>query len=184
MAPQQTPNEATLYEAALSYLARYATTELRLRQVLERRIDRWRRSVEDSETADSVAVAARSAIAGVIARVVALGVVSDTEFAQSRARAMARSGRSSRAVAANLAARGVNAETARAAIEANETSELDAAVMLTRKRRIGAFRDGDPGDRNRELGVMARAGYPRDVAIRALEMDRETAEALIADLRR
>ena len=41
------PTEVSLREAALSHLARYATTRAGLIRVLDRRIDRWARAQEE-----------------------------------------------------------------------------------------------------------------------------------------
>jgi len=59
---------------------------------------------------------------------------------------------------------------------------LVSALILARKRRIGPFRIA-AADHNRELGVLARAGFPRDVAMRALAMPAEEAEAAIREAR-
>ena len=69
-------------------------------------------------------------------------------------------------------------EQARAALPDSEDAEHVSALILARKRRIGPFRKGEP-DRNKELGVLARAGFPRDVALRALATEPEAAEEAI-----
>ena len=69
----------------------------------------------------------------------------------------------------------------------DEQSELGAALVLARKRRIGPFRLGEAPDvagRRRELGVLARAGFPQSVARQALAMDTDQAETLVNQLRR
>jgi regulatory protein len=109
---------------------------------------------------------------------VELGLLNDAAFAESRARGLALSGRSQRAIAARLMAKGIDPARARAALPEGEETELVSALILARKRRIGPFRTAEP-DRNRELGVLARAGFPRDVALRALEMEPEAAEEAI-----
>jgi regulatory protein len=172
------PDEASLREAALNYVARYATTEAGLRLVLHRRIDRWAREATDRDTAQELAAAAKAVVAGVVGRMVELGLLNDAAFAESRARGLALSGRSQRAIAARLMAKGIDAEQIRAVLPEGEEAELAAALILARKRRIGPFRTAEP-DRNRELGVLARAGFPRDVALRALEMEPEAAEEAI-----
>ncbi len=188
--PPKTPDPATLYEAALSHLARYAATEAGLRRVLERRIDRWARAAatpDDVEFIATQAEAARSAVAGVVARLVAAGAVSDTVFAQNRARSLVRAGRSRRAVAAQLAAKGVDPALARAAVPEDEATELAAALALARRRRIGPFRSGPEPDlagRRRELAMLARAGFPQSIAVRALGTEPEAAESMVAALRR
>ncbi len=181
------PNDAALHEAGLTYLARYASTEAGLARALGRAVDRWaRRAVADGGESDTVtaqAAQARAAVRAVVARLAAAGAVSDAAFAASRTRSLVRGGRSRRAVAAHLAAKGVDAETARVALVAEEIGELAAALVLARRRRIGPFRVGD-GDRLRELAMLARAGFSQGVASEALRMSREDAEEVVTRVRR
>lgn len=185
-----TPTAATLqlHEAALRYLARFAATEAGLRAVLERRIDRWARAVETGDRDDLAAKveAFKREAREIAARLVASGLVNDAEYAQSRAAGLMRSGRSSRAVAARLAAKGIGAELARAALPDDPDSELGAALVLARKRRIGPFRRGEAPDlagRRREMAMLARAGFPQPIAAQALAMELEEAEERIAAFR-
>lgn len=168
------PTEATLHAAALSYLARYGTTRAGLIRVLDRRVDRWARAAE----ADPEVVAvARAAVRVVADRLVQAGAVDDAAFAASRARGLSRAGRSHRAIEAHLRARGVDAEIARDAVADDPDRELAAALAFARRRRIGPFRreELEPDAALRELGMMARAGYGRDVANTALRMDADEA---------
>ncbi|HEY6431353.1 MAG TPA: RecX family transcriptional regulator [Acetobacteraceae bacterium] len=183
--PIPPPDEASLREAALAYLARYSATEAGLRRVLNRRVDRWARSLEGDEAAPTVE-AARDVVRAVVARLVAAGVVDNAAFAEARTRSLVRAGRSRRAVAAHLAAKGVDAATARAVLPSDDATELAAAIALTARRRIGAFRAAaaDDAARRRELGMMARAGFPQPIAVRALGMDRDAAEAILHRLRK
>jgi regulatory protein len=185
------PDAATLHDAALHYLARYAATEAGLRRVLERRVDRWSRlAMAEGGEADHVAGQAddaRRAIRGVVAGLAAAGAVNDAAFAESRARTLIRAGRSRRSVAAHLAAKGVDADAARSILAADTGSELASALTLARRRRIGPFRAGAPPDQaglRRELAILARAGFPQSVARQALAMASEEAEALVHQLRR
>lgn len=184
------PDAAALRDAALDYLARYAATEAGVRRVLERRVDRWARRASmdaDTETVAAQAAAARATVRDVVARLVAAGAVNDAAYAESRARSLTRAGRSRRATAAHLAAKGVDAETARSVLPEDAGTELAAALVLARKRRIGPFRRGaapDDAARRRELGVLARAGFAQDVARRALAMDADQAETLVNEFRR
>lgn len=184
------PDEAGLREAALAHLARYATTEARLRQVLGRRLERWARAAGAQLGADEIAAAlgpARAAVPRVVAALAAAGALSDADFAATRSRALRRAGRSRRAIAAHLAAKGVPAEMARAAVPEDAAGELAAALLLARRRRLGPFRAGlppaDPAAARRERAVLARAGFAEGVARRALACDRAEAEVLIAGLR-
>ena len=186
------PDQAALHEAALRHLARYSATEAGLRRVLERRIDRWARAAAETHDPDDIArhlADARAAAKAEAAKLVAAGLVDDAAYAAARARGLARAGRSRRAIAAHLAVRGVSRETAAGALP-EEGGELAAAVALTRRRRIGAFRQSgaedaapDPVRHRREQAMLARAGFSQSVAREALRMDRDAAEALIVAAR-
>jgi regulatory protein len=185
------PEAATLHDAALDYLARYAATEAGLLRVLERLVDRWARlAVAEAGTEDDVAgqaSEARRIVREVVRRLMAAGVVNDRTFAESRSRTLIRAGRSRLAVAAHLAAKGVDAEVSRSVLAANETNEIAAALALARRRRIGPFRMGGPPDQaalQHELAILARAGFPQSVAREALAMASDEAEALVIQLRR
>ncbi len=184
------PDAAALHDAALDYLARYAATEASLRRVLERRIDRWARraaTLGDADTITTQAAAARALVQDIVGHLVGAGAVNDAAFAESRARSLVRAGRSHRAVVAHLTAKGVTGEAARAALPDAAETELAAALVLARRRRIGPFRAGgvpDAAGRRRELAVLARAGFPQDIARRVLAMDFDAAEALVIALRR
>ncbi len=175
------PDRAALHEAALRHLARFAATEAGLVRVLDRRIARWARAAG----ADAEAAAPAKAAARDVARALAgSGVVDDAAFAAARARSLTRAGRSRRAVSAHLAAKGVAPELARQSLPDPE-QEVAAALAYASRRRLGPFRREDAGDevRRRELGSLARAGFPQGVAERALEMDPAEAQALVARLK-
>ena len=180
-------DSAALHDAALAHLARYAATESGLRRVLLRRVERWSAAQPDAEAAAPAVQAARQAIDAVIARLVELGALSDAGFAETRARSLVRSGRSRRAVQASLVAKGVAVDLARDAAGDDAAAELAAALVLVRKRRLGSYAvvgEADPrAARQKALGVLARAGFGRDTAERALDMEREEAEERIRALR-
>lgn len=180
------PTAASLREAALRYLARHAATEASLRQVLIRRVDRWARAQPDPDAAAEAIAAARQAIGAVTARLVELGAVNDATFASTRGIGLLRSGVSRRGVAARMAAKGIDPSDAMAALPDDADSELAAALVLTRKRRLGPFsatETDDPETRRRAFGILARAGFPSDIARQALAMARDEAEARIFALR-
>jgi len=184
------PSEARLREAALAHLARFAATEAALRRVLERRVDRWARAAEaEGQPREAIAAAAaraRVAAAEVARAMVAAGAVDDAAFAESRARRLMRAGRSRRAVAAHLAAKGVDAGTSAAAIPEGEEAELDAAIAYCRRRRIGPFARAaeDVQARRKALAALARAGFAHAVARRALAMAPDAAEERLLAARR
>lgn len=184
------PTPARLREAALLHLARFAATEAGLRRVLERRVDRWARAAEAEgqprEHTAAAAAAARAAAAEVAAAMVQAGAVDDAAFAESRARRLARTGRSRRAIAAHLATKGVDAGTAAAALPEGEEAELDAALAFCRRRRVGPFARAaeDAEARRRAMAALARGGFAHGIARRALSMDPAEAEDRLLAARR
>jgi regulatory protein len=177
--PIPPPTEASLHDAALRHLARYATTVAGLVRVLDRRIDRWAR--EASPEPEAIRPL-RDAARAVAKRLAGAGAVDDRVFAASRARTLTRAGRSSRAIAAHLAARGTDREATRAALPDDPERELAAAIVAARRRRFGPWRAevADKDARRREIATLARAGFSERVARSVLALSRDEAEAVIA----
>lgn len=175
--PGPAPDRHALHDAALRHLTRYAATEAGLVRVLDRRIARWAR---DADAAAEDVAASRAAAREVARALAGSGAVDDAAFAAARTRRLLRAGRSRRAVAAHLIGKGVDKATAAASMP-DDAAEFLAAVAFMRRRRIGPFAAApDPA---RELGALARAGFPRDVAERALGLDAEEAERLLLALK-
>jgi regulatory protein len=176
-----------LREAALRHLARYAATQARLLRVLDRRIDRWQRAAsaaDPGQDAAGQAAQSRAAARRVVAALAAAGVVNDAAYAAGRARTLLRAGKSRAKVAQHLAIRGVDRATIRDALPEDGSHDLAAALLLVRKRRLGAFAtDRSPAATHRALGVLARAGFSHATARAALAASAEAAEAAIAALR-
>jgi regulatory protein len=184
------PDYDALHDAALAYLGKYAATKAMLERALERRIERWARTARSTapENVDEIAsqvAALRRAVREIVARLAASGALDDAAWAASRTRRLFRAGQSRRAVEAHLMAKGIDAATARAALPANDQSELSAALALARRRRIGPFREKPPNQAGiqREMAILARAGFTHTLAAEALGMDAEEAEALLRQLR-
>ena len=169
-------------------------------RVLDRRVLRWsRRAVASGLGPDQVAAlvaTGRQAARSVAVALVGAGVVDDAAYAESRARALGRGGRSRRAIEAHLLQHGVAPELVQASLPEDRDAELGAALMQARRRRIGPFAPpgcndeggndagGDPLARAKALAMLARAGFSREVAERALDLDREEAEGRVTALRR
>jgi regulatory protein len=155
--------DAALIEAwALSYLERYATSAANLRRVLRRRAQRRLGAGNRDGT-----LAAAALIDALVARYCETRLLDDSAYAAARARRDLARGRSLRRIAARLAAKGVGAAAAGAAIDALREGaadpELAAAIGFARRRRLGPFR-AQPADRSRELATFARAGFTQRAA--------------------
>jgi len=161
---------------ALNYLGRYSSSAENLRRVLLRRARR-RLDGEREALAET-----RGLIDALVARYRGSGLVDDAAYASAQARARLRRGQSLRTIRAGLAAKGVDAEAAFAALEELRDEggdpDLAAACAFARRRRLGPFRRG-PGDRAKELAAFARAGFSRAAAQAVLRCaDPDEADAL------
>src|SRR5271166_265787 len=139
------PTIDSLREAALAYLARYATTGAALSRFLDRRIGRWEARSANAAPDDAEAIRARAAelreaAAGLVGALAAAGAVDDAAFAEMRGARLARSGRSRNAVLAHLAQKGVQTDIARGTVPRDDETELNAALLAAQRRRMGPFR--------------------------------------------
>jgi regulatory protein len=169
---------ASLYEAAIHYMARYAATEAGLARILARKIERWGKMQADGIVPEDVAQSVRQAkseIPGIVNRLKELGVVNDQAFALSRSKRLIRGGKSHRATLAHLSAKGIK----NPALKADPAHELAAACAYLRRRRAGPF---GPAPANKILAAMARGGFSPGIARRAMALDLSEAENLIQSL--
>jgi regulatory protein len=157
--------DASLHNAALRYLERFAASAEMVRRVLQRRVERAARAgVTERDVG-------RGVVERVLARLAAAGLLDDGAFAVARVQTLQRQGASTRAIRARLAAQGLagaaidDALTTRRADMADPAGdpELQAALRLARRHRM------------KDLGVMARAGFAGDVARRVIDADDPTA---------
>lgn len=123
-------------------------------------------------------------------------LLNDDQFTRGTVTSLRRRGLSQKAIVAKLYAKGIKADLTlkHLAVHDKETSDtphaadIKAAVLLSRKKRIGAFGvhdyEGEDGDklRRRHLGALARAGYSYDISVKILDMPTDEAEALLGNV--
>lgn len=163
-------------EAALQHLARYATTRASLLRILHQKIVRYMEKFNLKDESANLRQIAREVVDALVVE----GLVNDAAYGEMRVRRLLRAGRSRRAVAADLAARGVPG------VAISDESELAAALATAKRRRIGPFRPApvDAEGARREMALLARAGFARDVVCTALRMDAAKAEGIVMQLKR
>jgi regulatory protein len=157
---------------ALAYLERFSASAESLRRVLMRRVERLARAHgTDREEG-------RRLVDALILRMAESGLVDDSRFADGRVETLRRRGASARGIRSKLAAKGVDAEIIDGSL-AQGPSDLAAAAALIRRRRLGLYRP--PAERaprrERDLAVLARAGFGYDVALKVIEAESEEALA-------
>ncbi|MDD4617475.1 MAG: regulatory protein RecX [Alphaproteobacteria bacterium] len=171
------PTPESLGKAALQYLERYACSEAGLRNVLENRIRRATIKNRDFASDQTAHEALKAAIDQIVLKYKKLGVLNDKAFAEAKVNSLRREGRSRRAIQQKLAAKGISASFIKIAInrhaedQSSEEAELAAACVLAKRRKLGPFRktSADKDRRRKDLAVLARAGFPLDIACRALK---------------
>lgn len=163
---------ADLKGLALDYLDRFAATRLRLRQVMLRKIRKSARLHGDDP--EPIIAALDEAIRWLEGR----GFLSDKAYAESKARSLAARGTSRAHILANLAAKGVTGDDARAALDSlaleYEEPELEAAQRYARRRRLGPYRNDAEtraAQRSKDLAAMARAGFAGRIARQVIDAD-------------
>lgn len=175
----------SLEKAALRYLERYASSRRQLARVLMRRIQRAVQggAVERAE--------GEARVETVIATLAGRGLLDDRLFAEGRARTLAHRGRSRVVIRETLRARGVDPDDVAAALERLgeeiDDPELAAALTLARRRRLGPYRPElqRAARREKDLAVLARAGFDRRLAARIVDAPSiEALAELVEDERR
>lgn len=103
----------------------------------------------------------------------------DAAYAGISTRSGVRGGKSKRVIAQKLSVKGIDSDTAAAALE--ESNDLLAAVVFARKRGFGPFRRGELGDKRqvKELSAFARNGFGFEIGKRVFSMNRDEAEEII-----
>lgn len=150
---------AYLRRAALYYLERYSVPAAQLQRVLLRKVERsCRHHGLDPQIF-------RATVDEIVASCIASGLVDDRRFAEARAQSLRRKGRSARAVAAGLAAKGVGRELVAETVVLDEAVELDAARVAARRKRLGPWSRGDrAAQRQKHIAALARAGFSLAIA--------------------
>ena len=158
------PDVSYLERAALYYLERFSASSAHLETVLKRKIMR-RCKLRGEESEPFYAL-----IAPLIERYVVSGLLNDTQYTQAKVASLRRKGSSSRMINAKLAQKGIKNAMIEEQIEADETSELEAARNLVRRKKLGVFSRTQTDEKClRDLATLARAGFSYAIAKAALE---------------
>lgn len=160
---------ARLEELALAYVARFATTQAKLRDYLARKLRECGWADEGSPPVDAL-----------VGRYAELGYVDDAAWARMKAGSLLRRGYGARRVGEALHVAGVDEEL-RAGVLPGELEQRRAALVFARRRRFGPFavqgadvqaldvqgldvQGPDRAVREKQVAAMMRAGHRLDIA--------------------
>ncbi|WP_226638367.1 regulatory protein RecX [Novosphingobium profundi] len=162
-----------LEEMALAYVARFATTQAKLRAYLVRKVRERGWEGEDAPPLDAL-----------VDRYAQAGYVDDETWARMKAGSLLRRGYGARRVREALNQAGVD-EDVREDMAPGEAQQREAALALARRRRLGPFsrlEEMDRPTREKHIAALLRAGHGLEVARRIIEAsDERAAEEWVAE---
>jgi len=172
------PKKATaryLENSAAHYLGRFATSRAHLRQLMMQKV---KRSADHHGTDPAEG---EKFVDDIIAKFERYGFLDDKAYAEMRARGLHAKGTPVRGIRYKLMQKGLDEDHIEAALahlaDEEQATDLDlaAALTLARRRRIGPYRSEDPEQRNerreKDMAVLARAGFSYDVVCQILDAD-------------
>lgn len=172
------PRKATasyLENSAAHYLGRFATSTAHLRQLMMQKVQRsvMHHGTDADEGAKFVET--------IIEKFERLGFLNDQTYGEMRARSLYAKGTPVRGIRYKLQQKGLSEDVIDSALaalaEEVEVRDLDlsAALRLAQRRRLGPYLSDDreirDARREKDMAVMARAGFSYDVVCQLLDAD-------------
>ncbi len=172
------PKKATakyLENSAAHYLGRFATSRVHLRQLMMQKV---KRSADHHGTDPAEG---EKFVDDILAKFERYGFIDDRAYAEMRARSLHAKGTPVRGIRYKLMQKGLDEDHIDAALmaladeERSSNLDLSAALTLARRRRLGPYRGDDPDTRaerrEKDMAVLARAGFSYDVVCQVLDAD-------------
>jgi regulatory protein len=179
--PVKIPSAQRLNNIALHYLSRFAASEGSLRRVLQNRIRKA--AMRDAAFAADHAKQAqlRIDIETIIEKHRKTGVLNDAAYAETKTHSLRRSGKSRRVIEQKLQIKGIDKELIAKTLAAKdkesdpETTELKAAHILARRKKLGPYRKvaADATRYQKDIAAIARAGFALSVVRKVLDLKKE-----------
>ena len=161
-------SEQRLYNITLFYLERFDASALKVKQMLERRIqkEKAKGAIVPNNT--------QALIQNIINRMQNLGYINDERFAQSQIKKLSSAGKSKSFILNKLKQAGIAGEIAKNLLSEfdleNESSDLTRAEQWLKKHRKGQFRSKNADEfYQKDLAALARAGFSYEIASSALK---------------
>lgn len=172
--PPKRITETYLHNSGLYYLQRYAASVTQFRKIMLRKIDNSCRHHLDQDREVCIPL-----LDALVEKFIRVGLLNDDGFARGSVASLHRRGLSQRMILMKLKNKGLSEAQIKNALAAfndeNETDtralELQGALKLARKKKVGPYCGGADYDRNKALGAFARAGFSMDIIRQVLDMD-------------
>ena len=159
-----------LQNIALYYLQRFETSVENLRTVLWRRVRDYAFYVPEFNVAE-----AEEWIEDILADFQKRHYVDDKRFAELKIRDYLALGKSENYIRLKMAQKGVTDELVNQILSEQEFDPFQNALKLAKKKRIGPFRPAEERADfwQKDVAVLARAGFDYDVAKKVMEFSVE-----------
>lgn len=160
-----------LKNIALYYLKRFETSEYNLQSVLKRRIDDYAYYNKEFDKNE-----AYRWLDDLMNDFVRLGYVNDERYAEIKIRGYLSAGKSPRYVLNKLKEKGIDEDLADKLLNEQEYDAFESALKLAKKKKIGPYSIDEKlrkERRNKDMGILIRAGFDYDVVIKVLEYEDE-----------
>lgn len=172
------PTVERLTRAAVHYVDRYATTEAHLRQVLERKVLKACRALEQDpdEFAGMIKLA--------VEKCVGSGLVDDRAYADMKATSLHRAGVSRRKIELKLLTKGIDRDMIRSVLFELPDDELQTAITHAKRKRLGPFGKTVHGRqrRDKDLAALCRADFSFSIARQVMDLEADQLEDMETDL--
>jgi regulatory protein len=150
-------DRAALDEAALRYVARFATSRAKLADYLSRKL-RERGWAGDGD----------APIAEIVEKLATIGYIDDAQYALAKAHAQASRGYGEQRTRQALRHAGIDEVESAGAMKFARSERFESALRYARRRRIGPFSEGhaERATIDKWIAAMVRAGHPFALARR------------------
>lgn len=189
--PPKKITEKYLYNSGLAYLQRFPASTHHFKTVMMRKITRSCAYHKEQKIEDCAILLDKTA-----AEFQRLGLLDDDAYLRGMVNSLRRRGQSAMAIQAKLSPKGFSRDAVAHALSRhdeenlqqdsnsrqNHEGELVAALILIRKKRLGAFDKREKYTAEKSLAVLARNGFSYDIAQKALAHSQEEIENKIFGL--
>lgn len=156
-----------LQNIALYYLRRFDTSVQKLREVLQKRINDYAKFDKNFNRRE-----AYSWVEELLDKFVSARYLDDERFAENKIRNYINAGKSRRYIENKLKEKGINKDIVDACFDEAEYNPWDVILNFARKKKIACFRmneDVKKEMRQKDMGVLVRAGFDYDLVLRVLD---------------
>lgn len=165
-----------LRNSGMFYLQRFPSSTANFRKIMTRKIDRSCR-FHQNQSKDKC----NKMLENLIEELTSANMLNDNAYAQAITTTLLKQGKSKRTIRYRLSLKGIDKTTIEKTLNEITEDDILTALRMCRRKKIGPFtrdRSTEHKISDKELSILARAGFSYETSRKALEMDEETAEEL------